>query len=394
MLANSHTQRRTPALALLVLFLVVAFAKPASAAAAYVLTQSKIGIIETGPAGSTEGTLLSPLVPITGINGSPVALARNPANGQIVLSASAFGEIIQSNLAFLDPATGVATPIVTVSDHDFSDLAFTPDGRLFGFSSSCDLGTPFRLFEINLASGAVTPRASASVTPGFCYGSAYGALAFNPADGMLYMSYFGDDQVTFLDRVDPATFLVTRVLEGAPLENFFPTSFSFNADGTAFAVENSARWDLSLTSGVSGIGFIFYDSNVVGPVYVNVDAVLPVTTGCVPSRTAVCLGQGRFRVEASYDAPGFGSGPGGALLESQDSAKFWFFDSSNVEMVLKVLNACGVNGQYWVLAGGLTNVGVTMRVTDTKTGKFREYTNPQGTQFAPIADTAALDVCP
>jgi hypothetical protein len=41
----------------------------------------------------------------------------------------------------------------------------------------------------------------------------------------------------------------------------------------------------------------------------------------------------------------------------------------------------------------LTNVSVTLTVTDTVTGAVRTYTNPQGTAFAPIQDTNAF-VCP
>ena len=46
-------------------------------------------------------------------------------------------------------------------------------------------------------------------------------------------------------------------------------------------------------------------------------------------------------------------------------------------MVIKVLHGCGVNGSYWVFAGGLTNVRTALTVTDTATGKSRTYVNPQ-----------------
>jgi hypothetical protein len=41
----------------------------------------------------------------------------------------------------------------------------------------------------------------------------------------------------------------------------------------------------------------------------------------------------------------------------------------------------------------MTNVEVTMTVTDTVTGVSRTYTNPGGTPFAPIQDVAAFQ-CP
>jgi hypothetical protein len=42
----------------------------------------------------------------------------------------------------------------------------------------------------------------------------------------------------------------------------------------------------------------------------------------------------------------------------------------------------------------LTDVQVTLTVTDTRTGFAKTYTNPQATAFQPIQDTAALPVCP
>jgi len=57
------------------------------------------------------------------------------------------------------------------------------------------------------------------------------------------------------------------------------------------------------------------------------------------------------------------------------------------------MNACGING-YWVFAGGLTDVRVTLTVTDTQTGAVKTYTNPIGTPFQPIQDTSAFSTCP
>jgi len=59
-----------------------------------------------------------------------------------------------------------------------------------------------------------------------------------------------------------------------------------------------------------------------------------------------------------------------------------------------VLDGCGANGHYWVFAGGLTNVGVTLRIADTRTGQTRTYSNPLGTAFRPIQDTGAFASCP
>jgi hypothetical protein len=63
-------------------------------------------------------------------------------------------------------------------------------------------------------------------------------------------------------------------------------------------------------------------------------------------------------------------------------------------MVIKVVDGRVVNNRYWVFAGGLTNVNVVTTVTDTQTGAFKTYTNPQGTAFQPIQGTSAFATCP
>ncbi|MBV8203137.1 MAG: hypothetical protein JOZ15_21185, partial [Acidobacteria bacterium] len=54
---------------------------------------------------------------------------------------------------------------------------------------------------------------------------------------------------------------------------------------------------------------------------------------------------------------------------------------------------CALNQHFWVFAGGLTNVHVVIKVTDTQTGAVKTYTNPQNTAFQPLQDTSALP-CP
>ena len=79
---------------------------------------------------------------------------------------------------------------------------------------------------------------------------------------------------------------------------------------------------------------------------------------------------------------------------TEDTGYFWFFEASSVEVVVKVLDGCPLNAHSWVFAGGLTNVGVTLTVTDTQTGVTKTYTNPADTPFAPIQDTTAFATCP
>ena len=106
-----------------------------------------------------------------------------------------------------------------------------------------------------------------------------------------------------------------------------------------------------------------------------------------------CLNNNRFAVSASWRTTST-TGLGTAVPITADTGYFTFFSATNVEIVIKVLDACALNSRYWVFAGGLTDVNVTLTIRDTKTGTTKTYTNPLGVAFQPIQDTNALAVCP
>jgi hypothetical protein len=79
---------------------------------------------------------------------------------------------------------------------------------------------------------------------------------------------------------------------------------------------------------------------------------------------------------------------------ADETGYLWFFSSTNVEVVLKILDGCQLNHHFWVFAGGLTNVQILLTITDTLTGTVKTYTNPLSNVFQPIQDTAAFATCP
>jgi hypothetical protein len=112
--------------------------------------------------------------------------------------------------------------------------------------------------------------------------------------------------------------------------------------------------------------------------------------GCSPGADTLCLNKGRFEVQATYRTKAGQEGTAQVVKLTDETGYLWFFNSANVEAVVKILDACALNGNFWVFAGGLTNVEVTLTVTDTETGNSKTYTNPQGKAFQPIQDTTAL----
>ncbi|HVS16532.1 MAG TPA: hypothetical protein VMV46_21665 [Thermoanaerobaculia bacterium] len=114
---------------------------------------------------------------------------------------------------------------------------------------------------------------------------------------------------------------------------------------------------------------------------------------CVEDGSTLCLNGDRFRVNVVFED--FEGGGGAAVAEelTDDTGYFTFFDAANVEVVVKALDACDFSQRYWVFAGGLTNVEVTIVVSDTTTGTTNTYFNPLGSSFLPVQDTNAFATC-
>jgi hypothetical protein len=110
---------------------------------------------------------------------------------------------------------------------------------------------------------------------------------------------------------------------------------------------------------------------------------------CVASATTLCLGSNRFRLSVLWESPSGAIRAAAPAPITANAGAFWFFDSSNLELVVKVLDGRSVNGKFWVFYGSLTNVEFTLTVTDTETGAVKTYFNAQG-QLVSVADTSAF----
>lgn len=130
-----------------------------------------------------------------------------------------------------------------------------------------------------------------------------------------------------------------------------------------------------------GPGALFLPTNVVGDLSTKEGS-------CVSENQAFCVQNGRFRVEAAWTTI-TGSGFGQAQALTTETGIFWFFNSNNVELVVKVLDGRAINGHWWVFFGALSDVDYTIKVTDTVTGDVKVFHNPQGT-LASVADIQAF----
>lgn len=125
-------------------------------------------------------------------------------------------------------------------------------------------------------------------------------------------------------------------------------------------------------------------------------ATLADIAACVPGANALCLTGGRFKASVDWHtATANGSGFAVPLPAAPQSGLFYFFDPTNIEMLIKVLDACVPPfNHYWVFFAATTNVEFAVVVADTETGKTVAYFNPLNRSAPPVQDINAFATCP
>lgn len=204
-----------------------------------------------------------------------------------------------------------------------------------------------------------------------------GHSTFSSSSARLLALFFGTDQISFSTTSD-----------GLPGVTRSFTRLSAAAEEAGQSrIYGGIHWQFDNQTGLAS-------GRALGEhVYFTLLTPRAAPVACVPGSSALCLTDGRFKVEASWQTES-DHGPATGTSLGNDSGSFWFFDSDNAELTVKVLNACNGFDRYWVFASGLTNVEVLIKVTDTETGRVRQYFNPQGKPFVPVQDTDAFATCP
>jgi hypothetical protein len=115
-----------------------------------------------------------------------------------------------------------------------------------------------------------------------------------------------------------------------------------------------------------------------------------VTTAPPPGQRDLLLLSGRFSVEVSWHDPISGhAGFGRQVTDSDQTGFFWFFDQSNLELMVKMLDGRGLNDHFWFFFGALSNLEYWITVHDLASGAVRTYYNAPG-NICGGADTAAF----
>jgi hypothetical protein len=165
---------------------------------------------------------------------------------------------------------------------------------------------------------------------------------------------------------------------------------NLSAAGSSSYVQRS--FDVSAFQGrIVTVRFASYNDSTNPTVFLLDDVSLLMTTEDPPcgDGTTLCVGNDRFQVQAVWQDYSGRYGYGVARSLTADTGYFWFFTPTNVEVMIKVLDFCsGENPTYAIYAAGLTDVEVTLVVTDTNSWVTKHYRNPLGTPFALIRDSA------
>ncbi len=279
-----------------------------------------------------------------------------------------------------------------------ADLVYDPR-KLAGFPAFDNANVDYGNAAVNAGIERVTPdqitrkRFLGSYTPTGKVGGVKIVSIHTDKDGLVLV----ENQSQYASVVPAGNLTTGIIVEDAP------THCGFTPAETVAAWESLRAWvaglpqptaqDLqntcnALVAGNLAAGPCRYDPGFMVP---DLDDRVRPRDVCVPDANTLCLGDGgRFRVRINWEDFMGGTGPGTtAVLGTQDTGSFWFFNPANIEMVVKALDGRQNNGRMWIFFGSLTNVEFEMTVTDTETSLQKVYTNNLG-DFASVGDTNAF----
>lgn len=131
-------------------------------------------------------------------------------------------------------------------------------------------------------------------------------------------------------------------------------------------------------------------SGVGGPAYLT----FPVAPFCTTTSTSLCLDD-RFAVSVEWRDYADVSGTGYvASCGTDESGLFYFFNPLNWEVLIKSVDACGLNDRYWIYSAATTDVFYRITVTDVVGGASKTYFNYLGEPAKANNDSDAFATCP
>ena len=299
------------------------------------------------------------------------------------LPAGSEGAVLSLAYDPFDPARLYAGTGAGLFKSEDGGESWTPLDLVPGFKVSVstiamDPLAPSRLFVSGIANPGCYPLClGPSVAPSF-------SISVRSLDGGQTWSAMDDLSGKLVRAFVATSSLPARVFAGTTGEGVYES----DDGGLTWGPSNDGLGSQSVSSLAidSALPSVIYAGTAQGVFSAPLDQVAP---ACSADSLTLCLNSRRFSARVAWTTSGGTTGSGQAFSLTDTTGAFWFFDPTNMELVVKVLDGRSVNGRFWVFYGSLTNVGFTLTVTDGLTGATRTYVNPQG-QLASFADTSAF----
>jgi streptogramin lyase len=318
--------------------------------------------------------------------------AELPGNG---IAAGSDGNLWTAMINVVGRTTtgGISTAFAVTADSVLEGIAAGADGNLwFTDLNTGDIPIDRRYDHIGriTIAGVITEFALPAI------GSYPMGIAAGPDGNVWFTEWVGNK----IGRITPAG-QITEFPIPEPSFESQPLQITAGPDGNLWFTQQGGERISRITT--SGVVTTFFIPASPGSLATGPDGNLWITTAngigkidlstpvCPVDPHVLCVGYGRFSVRADFRATADAApAPATAVSLTRDTGYFWFFDAANVELVVKVLDGCQTNHARWVFAGGLTNVGVDLTVTDALTGAVQTFSNTGGEPFQPVQDTSAF----
>ncbi|MEM8962556.1 MAG: hypothetical protein AAGD38_13815 [Acidobacteriota bacterium] len=268
------------------------------------------------------------------------------------------------------------------------ETTLATDSRLFLAGRDDDIGIePYVVTLTEIGAGALDLATDDRFSIAVEWDAPDGARGYGTPEAIT------DDTGTFYFFDQDNLELMIKVLDGRAINGHWWAFYaSLSNVGFRLTVTDSETGELRTYENAQGTfasrGDIRSFADAPPAVTVQPAAVLAPRMDC-GVENALCLNDGRFAVTVDFQDFNGVPGVGHPVPLTDDTGAFWFFDATNLEMMVKVLDGTAINGRWWVFYGGLSNVAYTLTVTDTTTGAVRIYENPAGS-FGSRGDIAAF----
>jgi hypothetical protein len=264
-----------------------------------------------------------------------------------------------------------------------------PTGTPILFSSiSAAYATQFLAFT---GQRTFSPIGSNRIEVTFFVPGGGGALGLSRGLGVV----FSDVDFDFTTSIEYFT------IDGTSLGKFFAPAANGNQTfsflGVSFDLPIVARAEIVLgNTPLNQFGELPGQDAVITDDFVFGEAFTPhPEVDCVADANTLCLNNGRFRLQVAFTTEAGGEQRLARVQrEGTDSGAVWFFDPNNLELLVKVLDACGVNDRFWFYAAAATDLGLEITVTDLEEDETKTYTKEPGPPAPAITDSDAFDTCP